>query len=372
MTDALTQDAIDWLGRLVAIDTSNPPRLGAHNAEALGVVCGALAGHGFTFQDFDWDDGCLGLLAVRERGDLLVNCHLDTVPAADGWTTPSPWTLTQRDQRLIGLGACDVKGAAAAVLAACRAARGDIALLFTTDEEAGESRCVHRALAEISKRDDRLGQRGVIVSEPTMCRAVVAHRGLATSTGRFNGTAGHSSAARAITDSAVHESVRWAAKALEYATERQSDSNAILPGVCFNMGRIEGGIKNNMIATEALVRFGVRPGPGESCESVLDAIEGLADADRVQWERGFCAPPLPSSERAAEQLTEARALASSLGLEAGTAVDFWTEGALFSQAGFTAMVMGPGSISEAHRADESVAIAQLATCAATYARLLSS
>jgi len=372
MTHALTEDAIDWLGRLVAIDTSNPPRLAALNAESLGVVCGALAGHGFAFEDFDWGDGCLGLLAVRGHGELLVNVHLDTVPAADGWSA-SPWNLTRRNGLLVGLGACDIKGAAASLIAAARVTSGDLAFLFTTDEEAGESRCVHRAINDSIMRDGKLGGKGVIVSEPTDCRAVVAHRGLATSAGRFSGVGGHSSAAQALTDSAVHEAIRWGAKALEFAQSKQDDPSAIMPGVCFNMGRIEGGIKNNMIATEALVRFGVRPGPGQSCDDVLNAIEGLAcDAMRVRWERGFNAPPLPVGDDTPRRLTLARALADSLGLEAGAAVDFWTEASLFSAAGYTTIVMGPGSISDAHQADESVAVEQIARCAATYARLLSS
>ena len=66
----------------------------------------------------------------------------------------------------------------------------------------------------------------------------------------------------------------------------------------------------------------------------------------------------------------ARDLADALGLPIGNAVDFWTEASLFSQAGLTALVYGPGDIAQAHTAGEWVALEQLSTAASNYQRLL--
>ena len=74
--------------------------------------------------------------------------------------------------------------------------------------------------------------------------------------------------------------------------------------------------------------------------------------------------------RAEEKRLAARDLADELGLPIGNAVDFWTEASLFSAAGLTAFVYGPGDIAQAHTADEWVALEQLATAATTYTRLL--
>jgi acetylornithine deacetylase len=67
---------------------------------------------------------------------------------------------------------------------------------------------------------------------------------------------------------------------------------------------------------------------------------------------------------------EARDLADSLGLDIGNAVDFWTEAALFSEAGMTALVYGPGDIAQAHTADEWVALDQLATVVSKYKEIM--
>ncbi|KAB2897358.1 MAG: M20/M25/M40 family metallo-hydrolase, partial [Dokdonella sp.] len=66
----------------------------------------------------------------------------------------------------------------------------------------------------------------------------------------------------------------------------------------------------------------------------------------------------------------AQRVAASLALPLGAAVDFWTEAALFSQAGLTALVYGPGDIAQAHSADEWVALEQLEQYARTCHRLL--
>ena len=108
--------------------------------------------------------------------------------------------------------------------------RGDAALLFTSDEEAGSSRCVRAFLA------DRHGFERVVVAEPTRCRAVLEHRGIATGNGSFRGTGGHASAPRALEDSALHEAVRWAARALAFAEGEERLSYKGLSGVRFNLG----------------------------------------------------------------------------------------------------------------------------------------
>jgi acetylornithine deacetylase len=70
------------------------------------------------------------------------------------------------------------------------------------------------------------------------------------------------------------------------------------------------------------------------------------------------------------RLRDARALAERLGIVVGDAVDFWTEAALFSRAGCTALVYGPGDIAQAHTADEWVALDQLAAYAENLRRIV--
>lgn len=355
MTDALTH-----LKHLVAFDTRNPPR----DVKAIGALfeytSSLLEVSGFTCAQRNLGDGCLWLRAVRSPvgGAPLVNVHIDTVPADEGWSG-DPFQLHVDDARAraVGLGACDIKGALAAFLAAAASTRGAVELLLTSDEEAGSSRCVRTYCSE---QADTLRDRATLVAEPTRCQAVLAHRGIATAVGTFNGTAGHASQARAFEDSAVHEAVRWSTRALTAADVTRAGG----PGsdVRLNIGRIEGGTKANMIASSAVVRFGVRP--HGSPADVADALCALApNAARVTWERGYLAPALLES-------AGTRALAAAHALDVSEPVDFFTEAALFAEAGARAIVLGPGDIAQAHTAGEYVELSQLEQAERIYARVL--
>ena len=359
----LQSATLKHLAALVACDTQNPPRQIADSG-IIGYLRGQLAAFGLGFEDHG--EGCQSLLAVRGEPRLLFNFHVDTVPASDRWQT-DPFELAVDDERAVGLGACDIKGAAACMLAAVEEADGDVALLFTTDEEAGSSRCVRQFLRRT--RDFE----AVIVAEPTGAEAVLEHRGIATYTGTFHGVAGHASERRALEDSAVHRGVRWAEAALEYAERHETTAYKSLNGIRFNLGVFEGGIKPNIIAGSATVRFGFRPLPDQDPEAVMADFEALAPTDaHVDWAPGFFGPTLPADGGSAvgEVARDARRLAGELGLEVGEPVDFWTEASLFSEAGFTSLVYGPGDIAQAHTPGEWVAVEQLNQVAETYRRIL--
>lgn len=371
MSDELLNSALDLLRELVAVNTTNPPRDATRAREILGVAETVLRECGFSCDLLDFGQGCLALLAQRGKPRVLFNNHLDTVPVADGWTGDA-FELRLTGDAAIGLGACDVKGAAACWLAAAQATVGDAATLFTTDEEAGQSVCVRSFLKE--HRDLLTLFDAAIVAEPTNGKAVTAHRGLATSAGVFTGTAGHGSSARALRDSAIHEACRWAAAAIEHARGWEGESFGPLNGVRFNIGTIEGGVKANMTATECRVRFGIRPLPGQSSdEAIADFQSRAPDAGRVRWSTGFSGPSLPAAPADVQQsMARAQAVAKRCNLPLGEPVDFWSEASLFSEAGLSSLVFGPGDISQAHRPDESVPLADLQSAATTYARLLSS
>lgn len=359
----LCESALAHLAALVAHDTRNPPR--RIDREGIIAYIAAELGKRFTVEVRDHGAGSLSLFAQRGRPRVLFNFHLDTVPDAPGWSR-DPFRLHVEDGRAYGLGACDVKGAAAAMLAACELASGDAALLFTTDEEANDARAVAAFLEEGPRFEL------AVVAEPTGCRAVLAHRGIASVDLRFRGRAGHASRASGRRESAIHRAVQWSARALALADALDEATFAGLSGFRFNIGRIEGGIKANVVAPETYIRFGFRPLPGQSLEALLQSFRSLASEEELaSFVPSFIGPPLPADPaHAAAQLAQARAAAEELGLPIGDAVDFWTEAALFSQAGWPAFVFGPGEIAQAHTADEWVAIEQLETAAGHYLRIL--
>ena len=179
---------VDRLAELVSFDTQNPEgeerplvaRLGAElramGAAAVDEV--EVGEHAYVYARFG-----------AERPGLLLNAHVDTVPANSGYTAP-PHLLVQRDQRLYGLGTADTKGAIAAILEALAdgPVQRPVGVLFSGDEER-EQTCMRAFL----NSDFAGGIERAIICEPTRCRAGIRHRGIGAATVTLDGPGGHSS-----------------------------------------------------------------------------------------------------------------------------------------------------------------------------------
>jgi len=365
MTDLLAA-TLAHLEKLVSFDTRNPPRTIA----AEGGIFDYLRAHlpGFQVEVVDHGAGAVSLYAVRGTPKYLFNVHLDTVPDSPHWSA-DPHVMRRLEDRVVGLGVCDIKGAAAALVAAANAGDGDAAFLFSSDEEANDPRCIAAFLAR------GIPYEAVLVAEPTLGEAVLAHRGISSVLMRFQGRAGHASGKQDPAASALHQAVRWGDRALAHVDSLAHARFGGLTGLRFNIGRIEGGIKANMIAPAAELRFGFRPLPSMAVDELLAAFAGFAgfaEPAAAHFEETFRGPSLPSGDiaRAEERRLAARDVADALDLPIGNAVDFWTEASLFSAGGYTALVYGPGDIAQAHTADEWVALAQLQRYADSVDRII--
>jgi acetylornithine deacetylase len=362
--DKLLEDTLTHLRVLVGFDTRNPPR----EIGTDGIFDYLRANlPGFDVQVTDFGAGAVNLYAVRGTPKYLFNVHMDTVPDSPHWTA-NPHELRVTEDRAIGLGACDIKGAAAALVAVANATQGDMALLLSTDEEANDARCIDGFLA--TPRD----YEAIIVAEPTKGEAVLAHRGIHSVQLRFQGRAGHASGEQKPSDSAVHQGIRWGAAALDHVQKLSHERFGGLTGLRFNIGKVEGGIKANVIAPTADIRFGFRPLPSMDADQLLETFRTLVEPTPVEFGETFRGDSLPAGDTATAETRRlaARDLADELGIPVGNAVDFWTEAALFSKAGYTTFVYGPGDIAQAHSADEWVLLDQLAHYAQTIHRIVDS
>jgi len=361
----MLSDVLRHLEALVSFDTRNPPR-----AIGTGGIFDYLHSQLPDFERTvtDHGAGAVSLLAKRGNPKRVFNVHIDTVPSSPAWSD-DPHTLRVTGDRAIGLGACDIKGAAAGLLVAAAATTHDAAFLFSSDEEGNDARCIAGFLASDH------GFTEAIVAEPTMCEAVLAHRGIGSVLMHFRGSAGHASGANAMQASALHHAMRWGSRALDFVESQAHQRFGGLTGLRFNIGKVEGGIKANMIAPSAELRFGFRPLPSMSIDALHEHFVALVDAGAVEsYQETFRGPSLPAGDVAAAERRrlEARDLADALDLPIGNAVDFWTEASLFSEAGLTAFVYGPGDIAQAHTADEWVALEQLQRYTDAVTRILKS
>lgn len=356
----MTGRLLTHLKALIECDSQNPPRNIMPESAMFVHARAVLAAAGFSVEMTDYADGHVNLFAQRGEPAVLFNCHLDTVPVGGGWTRPA-LELTIEDDRAFGRGVCDIKGAAAALLAVAESTSGPMAVLFSSDEEGAGGCCVRNFLEDPAQV--RFEQ--VVVCEPTRCKAAIAHRGYLSVKGRFDGIAGHSSEGRALADSAIHRMARWIDAALDYC---ETEKAAGRP-TCFNVGLVSGGTKSNVIAGEADLHYSARLGPGESNERLLAHLFSLGDAETfANWHVPFSGPPLPAAGQDEEPV---RAFCRRHDIPVGDPVDFWTEASLFSAAGLPAMVLGPGDIAQAHTADEWVGLDELEAAAGIYRRIVS-
>jgi acetylornithine deacetylase len=354
----LIESILENLAALVACDTQNPPRAITPQSPLYRVLDAARSSD-FDVQTIDHGRGRVTWFAQRGTPRVLFNVHLDTVPASSSWSG-DPLKLEVRGGRAIGLGACDIKGAAACLLTLASKSDVDLALLFTSDEEGGESCCVAKFI-EANTDSYRL----VVVAEPTAGRAVFGHRGYVSQRGTFAGASGHTSRPAGQRQSAVHQLIRWGSAALAQVAEAEKAAGNGAD-FCFNLGTVAGGIKGNMVADRAEVRWSARLPPGEDEQSLLDRLNTLPGAGDAVWETTFRGPSFP---RTGQLRSDAQQYVAALGLAAAPDVEFWTEAAWFSRGNWPALVLGPGEIAHAHAPGEWVALDQLQLAYDQYLRI---
>ena len=316
-------------------------------------------------------------------GGVVLSGHTDVVPVAGQDWTSDPFIAVERDGLIHGRGACDMKGFIACALAlAPRIARADLKrpvhFALSYDEEVGclGAPVMLKALAASGRRP------GIcIIGEPTEMRVIEGHKGCCEYTTRFGGLAGHSSAP-GLGVSAVEYAVRYAGRLLELREELVArmppDSRFEPPESTVQLGGMRGGVAHNVIADHCELDWEVRP--------VVDV-----DIDFVKREIGayVAGTLLPAMRAVHPQATiETEVIAEVIGLEpmakseacelvaeltgsnTREVVSFGTEAGLFQTRGISTVICGPGSIGQAHKADEFVAVEQLGQCLEMIQRLV--
>jgi acetylornithine deacetylase len=370
----------ELLARLVAFDTTSHKS----NVPLVRFVEDYLAQHGVGCQLVPTPDGAKASLfaTIGPPGvpGVALSGHTDVVPADGADWESDPFMLTARGDRLYGRGSADMKGFLACVLAAVpdfarRRLGVPIHLAFSYDEEIG---CigVRPLLAELGRRLPR--PRLVIVGEPTSMAVVDAHKGPVRWRVEVRGRAAHSSMAT-LGVNAITYAGRLLAELDEIERELAAttiDRRFDPPFATLQVTRIEGGTATNIVPSFCRFDVEVRALPGLDVAGIERRLRSVADALRPEMtarapEAGIAievanhVPPF-----AAVAHSEAVALALQLtGRNETRAVSYATEAGLFQDAGAPAVVCGPGSIAQAHTANEWIATAELDRCMAFLARL---
>ena len=315
----------------------------------------------------------LATIGPGYTGGVILNGHTDVVPVdGQNWTT-DPFVLTQKDQRLYGRGTVDMKGFLACMLASVGSwknanLRKPIHLAFTFDEEIGGfgMPVLLDSMATLNIKPS-----AVIVGEPTECKIITGHKGGFEMRTEIIGHEVHSCDPE-LGVSAISVAAALIAKIEEtgrrFSDNPVADSPFQPPYSTFNIGTIEGGMARNATAGWCNFNWELRQMPGEDGDKIISEIKTYAANVLLPKMRAVSskadiriiteAPVPPLNDSNAD---EAATLVSQItGRNSRGVVSFGSDAGYFSNAGFSTVLYGPGSISRAHKPDEYIEIDELA------------
>jgi acetylornithine deacetylase len=347
---------VPLLAELVAIDSTST----RSNLPIIDVLEGKLRALGFRTERQAYVDDAgvpkANLFGRLGEGlpELALVGHSDCVPFDPAWA--EALTLTERDGKLYGRGACDTKAFIACALVAAERARDrlrrPVLLAFTADEELG---CVGaKKLVEARA----LSARRAIIGEPTSLRPIRANKGYCLAEVEVHGKEGHS----AYPDtgaSAIFRAARLLAKVDQYAKHALrvvQDPRFVPAHGTLNVGMVSGGKAKNVIPGACRFTLEWRPLPSQETAEVLRALEQLV-AECQAEEPGFTATIRPLRLDRGFDTAEAEDVVQFLSAQGGRAPDtvsFGTEGPQLQQLGAVPVVFGPGDITVAHQTGEHV------------------
>ncbi|EKN4165612.1 acetylornithine deacetylase [Yersinia enterocolitica] len=292
-------------------------------------------------------------------GGLLLAGHTDTVPYDEGRWTRDPFTLTEHDNKLYGLGTADMKGFFAFILDAVRDIDAStlskpLYILATADEE------TTMAGARYFAASTQLRPDFAIIGEPTSLQPVRAHKGHISNAIRITGQSGHSSdPARGVNAiDLMHESITELMKLRTTLQERYNNPAFAIPYPTMNFGHINGGDAANRICACCELHMDIRPLPGLTLSDLDELMtEALAPVS-ARWPGRLSIdqlhPPIPGYECPTDH--HMVGVIEELLSERTAVVNYCTE-APFIQQICPTLVLGPGSINQAHQPDEFIDMA---------------
>ncbi|MEM7268190.1 MAG: acetylornithine deacetylase [Pseudomonadota bacterium] len=372
----------EMLAKLVSFPTVSRDS----NLPLLDFIEDYLDGHGVSSRRVYDETGekanLYALVGPEVEGGVILSGHTDVVPV-DGqdWDT-DPFELVEKDGKLFGRGACDMKGFDALALAMVpqmleAGLKRPVQLALSYDEEVG---CIG-APSMIAEMGETMPKAAAcIVGEPSMMKVVTAHKGSVGFITRVHGYEMHSSL--------MHEgvsAVMTAARLITWLHERTQENMAKAdpaspfypPFTTLHSGVVKGGTAGNITAKDAEFLVDIRCAPPEEpqmwsdryrayCAEIEAEIQRIRPETRIELIDRMMNPPCRQEEDgAAEQLARAITGDNSVNV-----VSYGTEAGQFQDGGFSTCICGPGNIEQAHQPNEFISVAQFEAGEAFMRRLI--
>jgi len=371
------------LSDLVAFDTTSHKS----NLPLIEYVEAYLADHGIASERVPDETGqkanLWATIGPPDMPGIVLSGHTDVVPAAAQNWRSDPFRAEERDGRLYGRGTADMKGFIAVCLALVPEMQGrrlakPLHLALSYDEEVGciGVRGLIRRFGETMVRPE-----ACIVGEPTGMQVVIGHKGKRNLQAQITGRPMHSANAPQGVN-AIDYAARLVLKIREIA-DRLGQTGARdplfnVPYTTAQTGTIQGGSALNIVPEKCELAFEFRMLAREDLDALQSEVVDYArtvlepEMKRIAPEAGI-AFAVTSDTPGLDQDPEAPivTLAKSLAERNDHAkVDYGTEAGLFDRAGVPTVICGPGSIAQAHKADEFIALSEIARCETFLGRLI--
>ena len=344
------------------IDQSNQNviQLLANWFESLGFQC--------EIQTLSHHSEKANLIATLGKGTngLVLAGHTDTVPLDEALWNVDPFKATEKDDRFYGLGSCDMKSFFAVIIEALKGLdlnkiQRPLIILATADEETSMS-----GAKAIAKNAGALGlnnARAAVIGEPTNMKPIRMHKGMMMESIQLTGHAGHSSDP-ALGNNALEAMYKVMGELLRWREELQNKYNNPLfeiPVPTMNLGHIHGGDNPNRICGSCELQIDIRPLPGMRLEDLR--IEMKQRLKQVLKNTGIQLKTVSLTDGFDAMDTAKNAeivqLAEKMTASESQIVAFGTEAPYYNSMGLETIVMGPGSINQAHQPDEYIEIKSL-------------
>lgn len=377
------KDVIELTKDLVAIESTDP---GAKESGVIEYICAYLSDSGAKVGLDEVEegrsnivatvpaDGGRGRMAGAEGSMLVLICHMDTVVVGKGWTK-DPFGAEVSDGRIYGRGSCDMKAGLACALSVFKRTALDVIagrrrllrplrLICTVDEEGGMS-----GVEQIVQNGYVTALDWVLDLEPTDGQIQMAHKGRFWAVLRIQGITAHASKPEQGADAvaAAAEMIVGIREAFETFPEHPRMGKSTV-----TFGQIKGGYQPYVVPDECKVWMDCRLAPPVDDIKVLEVIErisvsvqekilGVSISCQITGDRPFVEEN-PESRLLAELKGAVR---SVCGREPAVEVfPGYTDTAVIAGrlGNRECMSYGPGSLTHAHKPDESVACTDIIRC----------
>ena len=380
INEARAGDPIAIARLLISTPSVNPTLEsdGTGELDIAEVTAELLADWGLTTELQEVSPGRVNVVA-RLEGDgptLLLNGHLDTVGVRG--MTVSPFAGDLVGSRIVGRGACDMKGGLASLLAATarlaeKGPRPNLVVALTADEE-NES----LGMAEFMNGGPRADL--AIVCEPTSLAVMPAHKGFIWVTATFRGRAAHGSRFELGVDAIRHAALYISALDRYEKRLEMKAPHPLLGYGSLHAGTIVGGTAPSVYPGQCEVQLECRTLPGDKSEDIISSLRDILH-EVAAGEPTLNGVLDMTLERPGTEVATDSGLVNGL-LDAGQThnvlpkvegMTAWVDAAFLNQAGIPTVCYGPGSMDQAHTDDEWIETAEIITCASvleTFARCL--